>query len=208
MNAAGDTSALALIADEDAIAALRALLPGRAMSWAEAHSVAERQATALLRLLNIDEPPVPQFVISSLPGIVVDWRADWPVSGMAVRARTHWRIVLRADESRQRQRFSLAHEFKHILDDPHVERLYAHLAPGDRKQRVERLCNYFAACLLMPRAWIKRDWCSGLQKISGLARRYYVSNEAMSTRVAELGLTEQVGRARQRPEICQRGATA
>ena len=127
---------------------------------------------------------------------------------MAVRAPSHWRIVLRAEEPRQRQRFSLAHEFKHILDDPVVERLYTHLAPSDRKERVERLCNYFAACLLMPRAWIKRDWCSGLQKINALARRYYVSQEAMSTRLAELGLTEQIGRARQRPEICQRGAAA
>lgn len=207
MKPADDASALTLIADEDAIARLRMLLPGRAMSWAEAHSVAERQATALLALLNIDEPPVPQFVISSLPGIIVDWRSDWPVSGMAVRAPSHWRIVLRAEEPRQRQRFSLAHEFKHILDDPHIERLYTHLAPADRKERVERLCNYFAACLLMPRAWIKRDWCSGLQKISALARRYYVSQEAMSTRLAEIGLTEQIVRARQRPDVCQRGAT-
>jgi hypothetical protein len=182
-------AALTLIADHDAIAALRALLPKRAMSWAEAHSVAERQAIALLALLHVDEPPVPQFVIASLPGIVVDWRRGWPVSGMAVRARSHWRIVLRADEPRQRQRFSLAHEFKHILDDPHIERLYTHLAPKGRAERTERLCNYFAACLLMPRAWIKRDWAGGLQTVRDLARRYYVSHEAMSTRLSELGLT-------------------
>jgi IrrE N-terminal-like domain len=191
------TRALTLIADRDAITALRALLPSRAMSWAEAHSVAERQATALLRLTHIAEPPVPQFVIASLPGIVVDWRQGWPVSGMAVRARSHWRIVLRADEPRQRQRFSLAHEFKHVLDDPLIDRLYTHLAPLGRRERTERLCNYFAACLLMPRAWVKRDWCMGIQKTRALARRYYVSEEAMSTRLSEIGLHLPTGRQAQ-----------
>jgi Zn-dependent peptidase ImmA (M78 family) len=108
---------------------------------------------------------------------------------MAVRAASHWRIVLKADEpTRQRQRFSLAHEFKHILDDPIIEQLHTHLEPSKRHERIERLCNYFAACLLMPRSWVKRDWCEGLQRSSDLARRYYVSHEAMTTRLSELGL--------------------
>lgn len=178
-----------LVADEDAIAILRALLPARAMTWSEAHSIAERQAALLLDLLNIAEPPVPQFVISSLPGIVVDWREDWPTSGMAVKARSHWRIVLKTSEPRQRQRFSLAHEFKHVLDDPVIDRTHAHLKPHRRQERAERLCNYFAACLLMPRPWIKHDYYGGLQNVRALARRYYVSQEAMTTRLSELGLT-------------------
>jgi hypothetical protein len=178
-----------LVADRDVIALLRSLLPNRAVSWSEEHSIAERQAALLLDLLHISEPPVPQFVISSLPGIVVDWRADWPTSGMAVQARSHWRIVLKQSEPRQRQRFSLAHEFKHVLDDPRIDRVHAHLKPHRRAERAERLCNYFAACLLMPRPWIKHDWCGGMQRIATLARRYYVSHEAMRTRLSELGLT-------------------
>ncbi len=179
-----------LVADVDAIALLRALLPSRAMTWSEAHSIAERQAALLLDLLSIAEPPVPQFAISSLPGIVVDWREDWPTSGMAVRGRRHWRIVLNKTETRQRQRFSLAHEFKHVLDDPVIERTHAHLKPHRQAQRAERLCNYFAACLLMPRPWIKHDFCGGLQRTRALARRYYVSEQAMMTRLRELGLTD------------------
>lgn len=178
-----------LVTDEDAITTLRTLLPARTMTWSEAHSIAERQATLLLHLFSITEPPVPQFVISSLPGIVVDWRADWPTSGMAVKARDHWRIVLRSSETRQRQRFSLAHEFKHVVDDPVIDRTHAHLKPHRRQERAERLCNYFAACLLMPRPWIKHDYCSGIQRVEALARRYYVSQEAMTTRLSELGLT-------------------
>jgi predicted transcriptional regulator len=178
----------AAIYRDDVVDTLRRLLPERAVTWSEAHSVAERQAALLLKLLYIDEPPVPQFVISSLSGIVVDRQADWPTDGMAVQGPHHWRIVLNADALRQRQRFSLAHEFKHILDDPVVERLYRHLSPERRRQRAERLCNYFSACLLMPRTWVKRDWCAGRQRPRELARRYYVSVEAMTTRLSELGL--------------------
>jgi Zn-dependent peptidase ImmA (M78 family) len=182
------TAALALVSDSDLMVQLRALAPCRSVTWSEAHSIAERQAALLLDLSNIQEPPVPQFIISSLPGIVVDWRADWPISGMAVRSRSHWRIVIRADEPRWRQRFSLAHEFKHVLDDPVIDHLHRHLQPDARYERAERLCNYFAACLLMPRPWVKHDWFGGTQNVDALARRYYVSKEAMSTRLSELGL--------------------
>lgn len=177
-----------LIRDADITERLRELMPSRSITWSEAHAIAELQATLLLQMQFVSEPPVPQFVIASLPGVVVDWRSGWPTSGMAVRARSHWRIVLRADESRQRQRFSLAHEYKHVLDDPVIHRLHNHLSPERRQERIERLCNYFAACLLMPRAWLKRDWCNGIQRSQELARRYYVSTEAMTIRLSELGL--------------------
>lgn len=182
--------AFALVANADLIGQLRALAPRRAMTWSEAHSVAERQAALLLDLSNVYEPAVPQFVIASLPGILVDYQADWPTSGMAVATDSHWRIVIRSNEPRWRQRFSLAHEFKHVLDDPVIDRMFRHLPEEQRQDRAERLCNYFAACLLMPRPWIKADWYGGTRKIFELARRYYVSAEAMSTRLSELGLTD------------------
>src|SRR5687767_15976231 len=75
-----------LVPDTDVIDVLRALIPSRTITWSEAHSMAERQASLLLKLQFIAEPPVPQFIISSLPGIVVDWRKGWPTSGMAVRS--------------------------------------------------------------------------------------------------------------------------
>lgn len=173
----------------DAIERLRQLARHGAMSWTEVHSIAERQAALLLDLWRIEGPPVPQFVIASVPGVLVDYRRDWPTSGMSVQARSHWQIVIRADEPRWRQRFSLAHEFKHILDDPICERMSMHLPKEQRQERAEALCNFFAACLLMPRPWVKHDWCGGIQNVRELARRYYVSEEAMTTRLSELGLT-------------------
>ena len=68
-------------------------------------------------------------------------------------------------------------------------RVHAHSQPDDRAKRAERLCNYFAACLLMPRPWVKHDYYGGLQRPRALARRYYVSEEAMDTRLRELGLS-------------------
>jgi hypothetical protein len=177
-----------LTGDVDVIAELRALMPLRAMTWSEAYSVAERQATRLLELMHVAAPPVPMFVVSSLAGISVDRRPDWPTSAMAVACGRGWRIVLCASEPRQRQRYSLAHELKHVLDDPFDDQLYAHLTPSKRHQRAEALCNHFAACLMMPRAWIKRDFYRGMQQVATLARRYYMSQAAIRRRLAELGL--------------------
>jgi IrrE N-terminal-like domain len=136
--------------DIDVIAELRKLMPRRGVTWSEAYSIAERQAARLLQLMQVAEPPVPMFVVSLLAGITVDRRADWPTSGMAVAHGPGWRIVLCADEPRQRQRYSLAHELKHVLDAPFDEQLNGHLPPSKRKQRAETLCNHFAACLMMP----------------------------------------------------------
>lgn len=174
--------------DSDVIAELRGLQPPRAMSWSEAHSIAERQAARLLDLWHIPEPPVPQFVITALPRVLVEWRADWPTEATSFHTGSGWHVVVRATDCRVRQRFSLAHELKQILDDPVHGRLFAHLPPTDRLERAERLCNYFAACLLMPRPWLKHDYYGGLQAARRLARRYYVSTEAMQTRLSELGL--------------------
>ena len=181
------------VAAQNIVATLRALSESRALTWPEERSIAERQAALLLALSGIDEPPVPLFVITALPGIQIDWRAGWPLSGMAVQTRPHhWRIVIASHEPLRRKRFSVAHEFKHVLDDPFIDRVHPHLKAEQHERRSERLCNYFAACLLMPRGWLKADWAAGIQNLRELAKRYYVSDVAMRTRLQELGLlTEQ-----------------
>ena len=177
----------------DVLARLRAMVPTRPLNEQEERSLSERQAIQLLALAHIEEPPVPQFVISALPEISVDRRPDWPTSGMSLPTKRGWRIVLASDDALCRQRFSLAHELKHIIDDPVHEHLHAHLPGPLRHERAERICNYFAACLLMPRAWVKRDWGHGLQAVERLRRRYGVSAEAMAIRLADIGLDAPIG---------------
>src|ERR1700738_4681678 len=88
----------ALVQDINVIRCVRALLPDRAVTWSEAHSIAERQATLLLQLVHVTEPPVPQFVICNLPGVMVDWRPDWPTDAMSFKTDSFWRIVIRSSD--------------------------------------------------------------------------------------------------------------
>jgi len=171
------------------LAHLRKVVPRRGLSPAEAKLIAERQAATLLRHANIEKPAVDESVITDLPFLAVTHRPGFPTSGMATQTDTGWVIVLRAEETKARQRFSLAHELKHVLDDPFIEWLYPTKSGYSPEDRAERICDYFAACLLMPRMWIKRDWASGgIQDIARLARRYRVSQVAMAVRLAELKL--------------------
>jgi hypothetical protein len=171
---------------KEALDALRSFVPRRTLSSSEAVALAELQAAKLLQVADVTGPPVPvEEVATELLGIQVVRRADWPGSGLAVSVGTGWVVALKAEEAGVRQRFSLAHECKHILDDSHIDRLYL----GASEEWVEALCNLFAANLLMPRAWIKADWASrGIQDVGRLARRYEVSWSAMNYRLDQLGL--------------------
>jgi Zn-dependent peptidase ImmA (M78 family) len=168
---------------------LRGLVPRRGLSPAEARQVAERQAAIVLTHAGVEHPPVPDTIITDLPFVAVTRRQGFPTSGMATQTEAGWVIVLRAEEAKVRQRFSLIHEFKHVLDDPFIEWLYPTRDGYDPEDRAERICDYFAACVLMPRMWVKRDWAGGgIQDIDRLARRYQVSRVAMAVRLAELKL--------------------
>jgi Zn-dependent peptidase ImmA (M78 family) len=74
-----------------------------------------------------------------------------------------WLILLNAADSRGRQRFSLAHELKHILDHPFVTILYARW--GESTDQAEQACDYFASCLLMPSRWLRQAWAEGMRDV-------------------------------------------
>jgi predicted transcriptional regulator len=171
---------------------LRGLMPARQLEAHEARSVAERQATKLLALLDIRDAPVDVSLIADLPRIEVrvDARlARLGISGLSESSRGQWRITINRTDAPTRRRFTLAHEFKHILDHPYVHTLYPHHAQRENPQ-AEQACDYFAACLLMPRPWVKRLWTGGLQDIDGLAARFRVSPAAMARRLQQLGIVD------------------
>ncbi|HTZ85562.1 MAG TPA: ImmA/IrrE family metallo-endopeptidase [Solirubrobacteraceae bacterium] len=171
------------------LARLRGLVPRRGLSPAEARQVAERQAAILLAAAGVNAPAVPDSVVSDQPFVTITRRPGFPTSGMATQTDSGWVIVLRAEEAKVRQRFSMIHEFKHVLDDPFIEWLYPTKNGLGPEDRAERICDYFAACVLMPKMWVKRDWAGdGIQDIARLARRYRVSQVAMAVRLSELRL--------------------
>jgi Zn-dependent peptidase ImmA (M78 family) len=69
------------------------------------------------------------------------------------------------------------------------------------------MCDYFAACLLMPRPWVKRLWTSGAQDAGQLAATFNVSPAAMDRRLQDLGLVE-ARRRWHRPAVRQYFRTA
>ncbi|MDP9436581.1 MAG: ImmA/IrrE family metallo-endopeptidase, partial [Actinomycetota bacterium] len=106
----------------------------------------------------------------------------------------YWLILLNADEPYVRRRFSLAHEFKHILDHPYIDRLYPDTPQQSGPDRAEQACDLFAASLLMPRVWVKRAWYGGTTPVATLAREFAVSQTAMRWRLEQLGIAERNAR--------------
>jgi hypothetical protein len=169
---------------------LRSLVPARPLTYEETLRVADRQAAHLLQLGGISQPPVPDALVAGLPRIQVDRLSNIPVSGSTHWTKGRWLIVLNGTERITRQRYSLMHEFKHVLDNPFVGFLYPPI-PGLRShERAELACDYFAACVLMPRKWVKRAWGNRIQDPSVLARRFRVSRTAMQVRLHQTGLMD------------------
>lgn len=177
---------------------LRSTGPQRPLVRWEALRVAELQATQLLRLCEISEPPVPESIVADLPRLTMQRLSPIPVSGSAHWAKSRWVVVLNGDEPRTRQRFTLMHEFKHILDNPFVRYLYTRSRGMSPDDQAEQICDYFAACTLMPRGWVKRAWGDGIQDFRELARLFDVSDGAMAIRLLGLGLVPPRARTQRR----------
>ncbi len=175
---------------------VRDLMPRRALSLTEAYSVAERQAYTLLDLLDIRAPHVTYDRLLSLPNIEIQLepacRMDH-LSGMSRFSKGRWLILVDKNDVHGRRRFTLAHEFKHVIDHSLDKLVYARLGYGDEARRqahVEAICQHFAGCFLMPKTWVKNSWANGIQDIYDLASLFQVSVTAMDVRLRQMGLLD------------------
>jgi hypothetical protein len=111
---------------------------------------------------------------------------------MTEDGRTTWnggrpQIELRADRPASRNRFTLAHEIGHILiaqDEPVARRTH-----GLEHDDIEKLCDWIAASILMPRHWISiyaRRERYNLSLLRLIAHRANVSLAAAAVRLAEV----------------------
>lgn len=167
---------------------LRGLVPLRPLTRNEALQVAERQASRFLRLNDLGGPVVRPEAIAGLPRIEVRRLKPWISSGASQWIGGRWVIVLNATQPWARQKFTLAHELKHIVDHPLAKSIYCRIEPRDRSAFIEATCDYFAGCLLIPRPWLKRAWCGGMQDTRRLAQHFEVSEAAITTRLSQVGL--------------------
>lgn len=169
---------------------LRDLVPLRPLRRSEALRIAELQAQRFLALVGVTQPPVPERIIAEIPKIEITRLSPFPTSGASNWAGGRWLVAINGAEPATRQRFSVAHEFKHIVDHRFARLIYCRFPEAERHDMVEQICDYFAGCLLMPRPWVKRTYCSGVQHLPELARLFGVSQAAMSVRLRQIGLTE------------------
>jgi predicted transcriptional regulator len=175
------------------IGQLRSLVPKRSLRFNEALSLAELQANRLRELLSISEPSLPWDAIATLPRIDVTYEPDLPVSGLAQWHNGHWIVALNSTEPGARMRFTLAHELFHVIN--HTTKQWLH--PDDHLMssatKAERLADYFAGCLLMPKRFVKSYVGRGY-KVQALANTFEVSARALAVRLSQLGLSEPLPR--------------
>jgi predicted transcriptional regulator len=171
------------------LAMLRELVPLRPLTWSEVRQVLDRQATRLLKLTETFGPPVPvKAIATALPRVCVKLVESLPSSGRAQWNGAAWVLSVNSKEPKVRQRYSLAHELAHVIWHPLSALVLPDTMRRQASERIEAACEYFAACLLMPRTWMKRAYFEdGIQDVPSLARLFCVSWSAMSVRLEQLG---------------------
>jgi predicted transcriptional regulator len=174
---------------DDVIGRLRHMMPLRALTYWEHRTMAERQATRLLELLDQTGPAADLGWLTKLHRVkivlVPQWRMDG-LSGMTTWKDDQWLIGVNKGNPPARRRFTLAHELKHALDANRDKVTYQGITAAQR----ERIADYFAACYLMPKLWLRRAWTSGIQDPEALAGLFGVSQVAMQHRLRYLGFVD------------------
>jgi len=172
------------------LAELRTVCPQRPLAPYEARRVAELQANRLLALQRVDCEPVPEQIIEYLPRVEVVWRDDAPISGHVEWNGGRWRIAVSSSEAWVRQRFTMAHELHHAITAPMAATIFPARRNISAHDQREWAANHFAACLLMPKSWVRRAYFNeGVRDPVRLARRFRVSAVAMRVRLEVLGIT-------------------
>jgi Zn-dependent peptidase ImmA (M78 family) len=166
----------------------------------------------LLAKHQTQNPPVPVKKIAQAEGLML-LESPFPsdVSGALVRSGKVVAIAVNVSQHANRQRFTIAHELahyflKHNEGEDHLDWKFTVLrrdgnsSTATDDQEIE--ANYFAACLLMPEEFLRRD-VAQLAKFNGeatlneaeifsLARKYEVSRAAMGYRLVNLGLVDPI----------------
>jgi len=156
-------------------------------------------AKEILTRVQITEPPVsPKQAATRLNIPVFQWDFPDEVSGIFVFEQSKACIGVNLNHPYVRQRFSIAHELGHfVLHQEHdlfvdfIEVEMTDLSVDfDEQQRIlETQANQFAADLLMPMDWVRRDFHEyGEDNLPFLASRYEVSEQALWFRLLNLKL--------------------
>lgn len=160
-----------------------------------------REVQALLDKANVNASPVPVEAIATMLGArIVKYDFNNEVSGILVRRGVDIVIGVAKEQSKTRQRFTIAHEIGHLIlhegEEVHVDkdfRVKLRSQVSSAAIDVDEIeANAFAAALLMPEALLMKDIkklaidFDDASQIDNLAKRYNVSGQAMTFRLLNL----------------------
>lgn len=160
------------------------------------HKKAEKAAAEMLEeSWNGTLPIDPVRIAKSLGVEVLDVHPKQNVSGALVKKKGEDpSILLNAKDSRNRKRFTCAHELGHyIRRATRPEQQYEYVDYRDERSSTgtdeeERYANSFAASLLMPEVAVKGLHDQGMAAFR-MAKIFGVSPESMQYRLDNLGLS-------------------
>lgn len=171
------------------ITSLRAIIPGGDMARAQVEKYAEHQAATLLRLAGVTEPPVRPSIVEAIPTVAIEVVPELPVHGSVFWLVDHWVISVAAEDPPLKQRHTIFHEFKHVLDHPTYDGVYRRPDGGVDESWAEAIADHFSMCVLAPEAWVRDVWNDGTQDVEGLSCHFEVTENAMRLRLWRLGYT-------------------
>ena len=133
-------------------------------------------------------PPIPSIPVEKIANFFslnVVFYPNFPdsISGTIIKDNELLAIGVNSNHPKVRQRFTIAHELGHfvlghdensILDDTF-----------DKETDKEKEANRFAGELLMPKYMLEKDLKEKEYTISSLARRYEVSEQALSIKLLQ-----------------------
>jgi Zn-dependent peptidase ImmA (M78 family)/DNA-binding XRE family transcriptional regulator len=154
----------------------------------------ERAASETRKKAALDAVPVDVKAVARKLGVAMFFRPlPDALSAFLLRGEGRSIIGVNANQPLVRQRFSAAHECGHFVLGHTDESVFDYAVPATSDGeppgydwKNEREANTYAAELLMPRVHLQQDAVT--TSLSRLARRYEVSQEAMSFRLQNLGL--------------------
>ncbi len=155
----------------------------------------ENKVNKILKKLDIKSAPVNVEEIAAALSISVKRAPAKNVSGLLFRKDGAAFMALNSEESEVRQRFTIAHELGHFFLHPAKDTFvdFRDNKENIRRGYKEREANSFAAALLMPLVFLKRDaeiYGGHIddEEVEVLAKKYDVSTVAMTYRLTNLGL--------------------
>lgn len=150
--------------------------------------IARLRARQLLEELKIEGPPVDVTAIARSCGLEVEYVArERGFDGQLLKARRV--IEVQRGAHPHRQRFTIAHEIGHdVLGHDPVFCVFDDRSSEDPRKFNEKQAQIFASELLMPEPWLRRYWQEVNSDFRALARRFFVSDEAMFRRLEEANL--------------------